>query len=57
MALIENWNRQIPDYYSTMYMDGYSPEQILMAKRKSIYEERTQEEFIPIKLCFEVKRK
>lgn len=27
-------NSQIPEYYPTMYLDGYTPQQILMAKRR-----------------------
>ena len=26
-------------YYSTMYLDGYTPEQILMAKRAEMFED------------------
>ena len=42
-------NRQIPDYYPTMYQDGYKPYEILEAAHNSIikqYMER-QEEFAP----------
>ncbi len=30
-------NRQIPDYYPTMYLDGYKPYEILEAASNSIY--------------------
>ena len=33
MSLYEYTNRNIPDYYPTMYQDGYSPAQILFAYR------------------------
>ena len=33
---------ELPEYYPTMHNDGYSPQQILMSMRKSMYE-RTQE--------------
>lgn len=39
-------NRQIPDYYPTMYQDGYKPYEILEAASNSIikqYTERQQE--------------
>ena len=29
-------NSQIPEYYPTMYLDGYTPEQIFYAKRKQM---------------------
>ena len=39
-------NRKIPDYYPTMYMDGYTPDQILHAVRRGMiqkYQERKLE--------------
>ena len=33
------YENDVPEYYSTMWIDGYSPEQILMAQRKSMYED------------------
>ena len=38
MNYLEFLNRDVPDYYDTMYMDGYTPEQILMAHRKMMRE-------------------
>lgn len=38
MNSIDALNRDVPDYYDTMYMDGYTPEQILMAHRKMMRE-------------------
>ena len=35
-SLLEQHNRRIPDYYPTMYMDGYTPEQILHAAKRGI---------------------
>ena len=43
MSLMDYYNRQIPEYYDTMYMDGYTPEQIMHAAHKKMqrmYEER-----------------
>ena len=43
MSLSDYYNRQIPEYYDTMYMDGYTPEQIMHAAHKKMqrmYEER-----------------
>lgn len=39
MTLYEYLDRKIPDYYPTMYKDGYSPEQILHAARRKILRE------------------
>ena len=30
-------HKRIPDYYPTMYLDGYTPEQILNAAHKQMY--------------------
>ena len=49
MTLDEKSNLRIPDYYDTMYLDGFTPEEILMAKRKQMAEaEEDQEEEIII---------
>ena len=43
MSLIDQYFRNIPEYYDTMYMDGYTPEQIMHAAHKKMqrmYEER-----------------
>ena len=59
MSLSDYYNRQIPEYYNTMYMDGYTPEQILMAFRKKLArerEERMEANEIPnVKIISEVK--
>ena len=36
MTIYDKYNESIPEYYNTMYMDGYSPEQILQAARKKM---------------------
>ena len=36
MTLSEYMNRQVPDYYDWMYLDGYTPYQILQAKHKQM---------------------
>lgn len=38
MNYLDFLNRDVPDYYDTMYKDGYTPEQILMAHRKMVRE-------------------
>ena len=39
MTLYEYYDRKIPDYYPTMYLDGYSPEQIIHAAHRKIRQE------------------
>ena len=36
MTLSDYMNRQGPEYYDWMYLDGYSPYQILQAKHKQM---------------------
>lgn len=36
MGIFEYLDRQIPDYYPTMYRDGYSPEQIMYAAHRKL---------------------
>ena len=33
------YGRRIPEYYDTMYLDGYTPYEILHATRKKMYRE------------------
>ena len=37
--LIDEYYKNLPDYYDTMYRDGYSPEQILHSARRKILRE------------------
>ena len=39
MTLFEYYDRKIPDYYPTMDLDGYSPEQIIHAAHRKIRQE------------------
>ncbi len=65
MTVLEKMRgKQIPEYYDTMYMDGYQPHEILEAVQNSIvqqYEERQAEQTPPpamnVKFQVEVKRK
>ena len=34
--LIDECFKNLPDYYDTMYLDGYTPEQILEAQHRSM---------------------
>lgn len=44
--LIDEYFKNLPDYYETMYLGGYTPEQIMEAKHRSMRKEyqRGQEE-------------
>lgn len=53
MTLSDYYN-QVPEYYPTMYLDGYTPQQILMAKRSQMLQSQTVDE---IKVTSEVKIK
>lgn len=37
--------RQIPEYYPYMYLDGFSPEEILFAKKRQMLDEIESSEF------------
>jgi len=56
--------KRLPDYYPTMYLDGYTPEEILQAQHQTMikkYTERklsqTANEDEEIALTIEVKKK
>ena len=34
--LINEFHKNLPEYYDTMYLDGYTPEQIMEAHRRSM---------------------
>ena len=40
--MIEQFDRQIPEYYPIMYLDGYTPEQILHAAHRKVYQDYTE---------------
>lgn len=58
MTLFDYYDSQIPDYYPTMHMDGYTPKQIRYALHRKMvcaYEEsQTVDE---IRITSEVRRK
>lgn len=53
MTLSDYYN-QVPEYYPTMYLDGYTPQQILTAMRRQMAESQSVNE---IKVTSEVKIK
>ena len=42
MSLFEKKDGQIPDYYPTMYMDGYTPAQILRSVKRGMYKKHME---------------
>ena len=42
--MFEEYDRKIPDYYPTMYMDGYEPYQILHALHRKMIRDYEQRE-------------
>ena len=44
MSLADYYNRNIPEYYDTMYQDGYTPDQIMTAFRKKMLREYNERE-------------
>ena len=36
MSVFDLINDRIPEYYDTMYLDGYTPDEIMMAMHKKI---------------------
>ncbi len=38
------FDKKLPEYYPTMYLDGYTPEEILQAKRKSMLKKGSDED-------------
>ena len=34
MSVAENYNKNTPEYYDTMYLDGYTPQEIYQAHKK-----------------------
>jgi len=56
MNLADNHHRNLPVYYSYMYLDGYSPTQIFLAHRKRNIENFKEEnEITNLKITSEVK--
>ena len=59
MSVMNHYFRDLPDYCDTMYMDGYSPEQILHATRQKMIREHEAKaganEIPNVKIISEVK--
>ena len=62
MSLIDNHFRHVPEYYDWMYLDGYTPEEIMYAFHRKMDREQAEREaleegFDSIKVKSEVKLK
>ena len=42
MTLSDYWNSRLPEYYDTMYRDGYTPQEVWQAFRNTLYKELQQ---------------
>lgn len=61
MTLSDYYDSKIPDYYDTMYLDGYAPDQILYSAHRKMVREiearREANEIPNVKIISEVKIK
>ena len=56
--IIVGKEKHIPEYYPTMYLDGYSPMEILQAAHRKIYADYRKRTDIPeVNITTEVKLK
>ena len=44
MTLFDYYDRRIPDYYDWMYLDGYTPEEIMYSVSRKICRESQERE-------------
>lgn len=42
MTMYDYYTRNVPEYYRTMYLDGYTPQEILMSMRWKMIREREE---------------
>ena len=58
MTLYNYLTRNLPHYYPTMFMDGYTPVQIYQSHQRDVLEEYQAKQNIPtVKLVSEIKVK
>lgn len=56
MTLFDYYDRQIPDYYKEMYLDGYTPDQIAYALRRKMIQGHEERQMVnEIKITSEVR--
>ena len=46
MTLFDYYDRQIPDYYKEMYLDGYTPDQIAYALRRKMIQDHEERQMV-----------
>ena len=65
MSLVDDYFRHVPEYYDSMYLDGFTPEEIMYALSKNMNREIAEREanggtppsFDAVKIKSEVKIK
>ena len=58
MTPADHYDNQIPDYYTMMYKDGYTPEQIAYALHRKMIEDYEDRQMVnAFKIISEVKLK
>ena len=58
MTLEEYVNRKMPEYYDTMYLDGYTPQEIYNAHRKRMLDKVNEEKENPtVEIVSEINQK
>ena len=57
MTTAEYWNQHIPEYYPTMYQDGYTPSEILTAAHKRLLQMRQAQAEYPQRIHITVETK
>lgn len=58
MSIVDEYNKNIPDYYPAMYLDGFTPEQIRYAlQRKMISQNEDSQDVGQIRIVSEVRVK
>ena len=58
MTVAENHNKNIPEYYDTMYLDGYTPQEIYQAHKKRMIDNVNEEKESPrTEIVSEIKKK
>ena len=58
MTLEEYVNRKMPEYYDTMYLDGYTPQEIYNAHRKRMLDKVNEKKENPtVEIVSEINQK
>lgn len=58
MTLAEYNNRKVPEYYDTMYLDGFTPSEILQAAHQKMFDEINERNDVPtVIIVSEIKKK